>query len=120
MSTAPEAVLLEHSSGILLLVDPATLAICEASKPALGLLGYRREELLGRLITDIECSLADAAFWDEVRQGGPAEARNAAGSYLCASGELLAVTRTVSHAAGDGKRWLVVRAEPLDSGRRTS
>ncbi len=118
MNAALETILLEHSSGILLLVDPSTLAICEVSKPTLALLGYHREELLGRPITDIECSLADAAYWDEVLQGSAAGARNAAGSYLRANGEMLAATKTVSHASSEGRRWLVVRAEPLDTGRR--
>lgn len=118
MSIGLEAILLDHSGGILLLVDPASLAIREVSKPTLGLLGYRREELLGRPITDIECSLADVFFWEEMLQGSSVGARNAEGSYLCASGDVLLATKTVSRVAGDGKAWLVVRAEPLDSGQR--
>ncbi len=118
MSLALDAILLEHSSGILLLVEPSSLAIRAASEPALRLLGYRREALLGRPITDIECSLADALFWEEVRQGGPAEVRNADASYLCAGGDLLPASKTVSRVAHDGELWLVIRAEPLERGRR--
>jgi PAS domain S-box-containing protein len=118
MSIELETILLDHCSGILLLVDPSSLAIREASKPTLRLLGYRRDELLGRSITDIECSLADAHFWEHVRQGGAAEARNAEGTYLCAGGELLAATRTVSRVDAGGGSWLVVRADPADNGQR--
>jgi PAS domain S-box-containing protein len=118
MSAALETILLDHSSGILLLVDASSFAICEVSNPTLRLLGYRREELLGRPITDIECSLADALFWEEALQGSLAEVRNAEGSYLCASGDILPVTKTVSRVAVGAKGWLVVRAEPLDAGPR--
>ena len=114
MSVSLESILLEHSSGILLLVDPVSLAICEVSKPTLLLLGYRREELLGQPITKIECSLADTHFWEEVLHGRPVEAHGAEGSYLCASGDILSANQTVTRVAVDGRTWLVVRAEPFD------
>ena len=118
MSVALDVILLDHSSGILLLVEPSSLAIRAASQPTLQLLGYRREELLGRPMTDIECSLADVLFWEEALRGGNAEVRNAEASYRCASGELLAASKTVARVVGEGKAWLVVRAEPLHPGRR--
>ena len=118
MSTALDAVLLDHSSGILLLVDPSSFAIRAASKPTLQLLGFRREELLGRPITDIECALADVLFWEEARLGGRAETLDAEASYRCAGGELLPASKTVTRVSGEGGDWLVVRAAPLESGRR--
>ena len=114
MSVALDSILLDHSSGILLLVDPASLSIVEASKPALRLLGYRREELVGRAITDIECALADVFYWESVLQGGAAEVQGMEASYLCASGDTLLTTKTVSRAAAGDQAWLVVQAEPLD------
>ena len=118
MSVALETILLDHSSGILLLVEPASLAIRAVSKPTLRLLGYRHEELLGRAITDIECSLADVFFWEEMLQGGRLGAQNAEASYLCAGGDILLASKTVSRVADEGKDWLGVRAQPLDSGQR--
>lgn len=119
MSIAHESILLDHARGILLLVEPSSLAIREASASTLQLLGYRRQELLGRPITDIECSLADVFFWEEVRLGGPAEARDAEASYLCASGDILSAAKTVSRIAGEDEGWLVIHAEPLDSRHHT-
>jgi two-component system cell cycle sensor histidine kinase/response regulator CckA len=118
MNIALDAFLSESGSGILLLVDPQSLAIRAVSKPTLRLLGYRREELLGRPITDIECALADAFFWEEVLQGGPVVAQHAEGSYRCAGGDILSATKTVSRIDGEGGDWLVVRAEPHDFGQR--
>lgn len=118
MSAALESILLEHSSGLLLLVDASSLAICEVSEPTLQLLGYRRDELLGRPISDIECNLADTLFWEEMRQGGVLETRNAEAGYLCANGDILSASKTVTRVARGTERWLVVRAEPLEPGRR--
>ncbi len=114
MSAGFDSLLLDHSSGILLLVDPSSLRIAAASRPALQLLGYRNEELVGRRIDEIECALADVFYWDEVSKGGPAELAGAETSYLRANGDILPAAKTVSRAAVDGKTWLVVRAEALD------
>ncbi len=119
MSAAFESILLDHTREILLLVDPLSLAILEASRPTLKLLGYSREELLGRQITEIECGLSDVFFWDEVRQGGPVEAQGTESSYRCANGETLLVTKTVARAESGGHAWLVIRAEPLGARQRT-
>jgi len=118
MSAGLESVLLDHSSGILLLVDPSSLLIVEASKPALHLLGYRRDELVGRSIREIECALADVFYWEEVLQGGPVELQGIEANYLCANGETLLAVKTVSRVADGDRPWLVVRAEPLDRGRQ--
>ena len=114
MSAELDSLLLDHSSGILLLVDPSSLLIVEASQPALRLLGYRREELLGRPITEIECALADVFYWEEVSKGGTVELSGLEASYLCANGEILAAAKTVSRASAGGKPWLVVHACVLD------
>ena len=114
MSAELDSLLLDHSSGILLLVDPSSLLIVEASQPALRLLGYRREELLGRPITESECALADVFYWEEVSKGGMVELSGLEASYLCANGEILAAAKTVSRASAEGKPWLVVHACVLD------
>jgi PAS domain S-box-containing protein len=119
MSIALESTLLHHARGILLLVDASSLAICEVSESTLQLLGYSREQLLGRPITDIECSLADVFFWEEVRCGGSGEARGAEASYLCANDDILPAAKTVSRVAGEDRDWLVIHAEPLDARQRT-
>ena len=113
-----EALLLDHTREILLLVDPQTQVICEMSAPTLRLLGYRREEVVGRAVTEIECALSDMFFWDEVRQGGPSEVQDTESSYLCANGEVLLASKTVHRVAVGADFWLVIRAEPLHSKRK--
>jgi signal transduction histidine kinase len=118
MTAAREPVLGGDGAAIQLLIDPSSLTIADASRPTLELLGYRREELLGRPITDIECSLADTFFWKELRRGDNVNVQKSECSYRCASGELLSATKTVSCVVSDGTDWLVVSAEPLASGPR--
>jgi diguanylate cyclase (GGDEF)-like protein/PAS domain S-box-containing protein len=119
MSTASafDAALAEHGNEILLLVERHTLAIRAANGGALRHLGYPRETLLGRPITDLECALADVFYWDEVRDGQAGELVDAEASYLCADGRLLDATKTVTRSAINPD-WLVVCAVPAGKLRR--
>lgn len=116
--TSPESLLLEHCNEILLLVDGTSLTIRKANRGALRHLGYNEAELLGRPITDIECSLSDVFFWEDVRQGIAPEVRDAEASYLTASGELLSATKNISRAH-DNSGLLVICATPVGQLRRT-
>ena len=109
-----ESLLLDQTREILLLVDPITLVICEVSKPTLQRLGYTRDALLGRSVTDIECALSDLFFWDEVRQGGSPNVTDTECSYLCSNGDILLASKTVLRVQHETASWLVIRAEPLE------
>ncbi|MFT3735753.1 MAG: ATP-binding protein [Rhodocyclaceae bacterium] len=107
----PESVLLGQSQEILLLVDAQTLSIVEASAATSRQLGYTRDELIGRPITDIECALSDVFFWEEVRAGGGSDISDAEGLYQRADGSTLIARKSVHRCQGDAAGWLVVRAE---------
>jgi two-component system, sensor histidine kinase len=103
------AELLNFSQEILLLVEQESLTIISANISACRQLGYTREELIGRQITDIECALADVFFWEEVRNGGNAEVSDVEGLYQCADGSTLAARKSVLRSPNVAG-WLVVRA----------
>ncbi len=111
-------ILLDHGNEILLLVDRATLQIHSANAGATRHLGYPRTDLIGRPITDLECSLADVFFWEDVKQGITPEVHDAEASYLRADGELLTATKTISRPAAHPE-WLVICAVPTGRLRRT-
>ncbi len=117
MSPSPEALLLDASSEILLLIAPDTLDIVAANAAALHELGYAREALLGRPITEIECALSDVFFWEEVRNGGSAELNDAEGLHQRADGEMLATLKSVSRMPGE-PGWIVVRARSIAEQKR--
>ncbi len=117
MNTSPETLLLDACSEILLLVAPDSLEIVAANAAALRELGYSREALVGRPVTDIECALSDVFFWEEVRNGGSAELNDAEGLHQRADGEMLATLKSVSRVPGE-PGWIVVRARSIADQKR--
>ena len=111
MTPEPCHLLLEHGNEILLLVDIATLEIRSANAAATRHLGYAHSDLIGRSITDIECALTDVFYWEDVRHGITPEVRDSEASYLCANGELLAATKSISRTAS-APGWLAICAVP--------
>lgn len=101
MSIGLDMAMLDASGEILLLVDAVSLHILAANNTGCTLLGYVREDLLGKPITDIECALSDVFFWEEIRLGGNAMQQNAEGMYRKADGDLLPVIKTVSRPLSD-------------------
>ncbi|MEC5384501.1 ATP-binding protein [Uliginosibacterium sp. H3] len=106
------AELLNFAQEILLLVDQSSLNIVSANISACRQLGYKREELIGRPITEIECALADVFFWEEVRNGGNAEVTDVEGLYQCADGSTLTARKSVLRSQ-NFEGWLVVRAHNI-------
>lgn len=115
MMSELERILLEQSGEILLLIDAATLKICEANVWACKQLGYQHDEMLNLTITDIECALSDVFFWEEVRSGGSPELLDAEGIYSTAEGEMLPIIKSVRQVAPG---WLVIRARSIGGERR--
>ncbi len=111
-------ILLDHGNEILLLVDLSTLEILSVNAAATRHLGYSRCELIGRPITDIECSLTDVFFWEDVKHGIAPEVHDSETSYLRADGKQLTATKTISRPATH-PGWAVICAVPTGRLRRT-
>ena len=118
MGMDPNRLLLDHGNEILLLVEPASLAICSANAAATRHLGYAHDALVGKQITDIECALSDVFYWEDVRNGVAPELRDVEASYLRADGEVLQATKTITRAAPDSTL-LVICALPVGKLQRT-
>jgi PAS domain-containing protein len=61
--------MLDHSPQMMLLVDPADLRILVTNRVVEQALGYSGRQLLTMQITDVESSLQDVFYWEEVRNG---------------------------------------------------
>jgi two-component system sensor histidine kinase/response regulator len=87
--------LLVHYEQALLVVDPLNLMIVEANPPACHALGYSREELLQLPITEVESSIQDMFFWDDVRTGQISDLSAVDGEYKRRDESLLSVTKSL-------------------------
>ncbi|MDD5295642.1 MAG: ATP-binding protein [Rhodocyclaceae bacterium] len=112
------ALALLHAAGdMLILVDPATLCVVAANRRALELLGWAEEELLGKCVTEVESTLEDVFYWDEVKSGALPEIESTEGLYQCADGRLLPVMKSV-HGVRVGERpYLAIRAADIRAQR---
>lgn len=111
-------ILLAHSNEMLLLVSPETLEICAANGESYKKLGYTKELLLGKLITDVESALSDIFYWEDVRNGNAIEIHEAEGLYLQSDGSLLPVTKSILIYEDNTQKWLVIRAHDVQRQRQ--
>ncbi|MDO8439122.1 MAG: ATP-binding protein [Telluria sp.] len=90
-----QQLMLDHSPNMMLLVESRELSIVLVNQVAAQVLGYSQEQLLGMCITDIESSLQDVFYWEDVRNGQylPIDAQR--GEYQCADASLLTVTKSI-------------------------
>ena len=94
-SAAIAQALLTHYQQALLVVDPRSLLIIEANPPACQALGYSREELLQLPITEVESSIQDMFFWDDVRAGQISDLGAVDSEYKRQDGTLFSVTKSL-------------------------
>ena len=108
-----ERILLDHAEQMILLVEPESLRIVMANRIAAHSLGYAENELLDKTILDVECSLQDVFYWEEVRCGQYANIESQEGLYLCADGSMRKATKSVKVVEDDGKCWLLIQAREV-------
>jgi len=107
-----DALLLQGSGEILLLIDGANLTILAANPAALQLLGYRSDDLIGQPIGEFECALSDLFFWDELH--AYASERTAQGALRCHDGQVLDVAKSVCRVSEQPLRY-TLRATPVSA-----
>ncbi|PKL74566.1 MAG: hypothetical protein CVV27_19840, partial [Candidatus Melainabacteria bacterium HGW-Melainabacteria-1] len=100
-----EQKMLDHSASMILLVDTDGLQIVRANRQAGQVLGYTVDELLSHKIVDIESSLQDVFYWEEVAAGNFTEIEWQEGLYCGADGELIEVVpgAVATQHSGSGK-----------------
>ncbi|KAB2926805.1 MAG: PAS domain S-box protein [Dechloromonas sp.] len=113
-----EKLMLDHSPDILLLVEPQNLGIIMANRAATQMLGYGEEQLLAMAVTDIESSLQDVFYWEDVRNGQYLNIESQEGLYQCADSSLLTVSKSVRVVEHDGRPLLLIQAKDMRNQRR--
>ncbi|MFA6313349.1 MAG: ATP-binding protein [Sterolibacterium sp.] len=113
-----ERLLLDNAEQMMLLVEPAELRIVAANRVASLALGYSDEELLARSIGEIESSLQDVFYWEDVRNGQYQNIDAHEGLYLRADATTLAVRKSVRVLEHDGRSLLLVQARDIKNEHR--
>lgn len=102
--------MLDHSSHMMLLVEPSQCQIIVVNLTARQMLGYSEEKLLAMTITDVESSLPDIFYWEEARNGQYLEIAAQDSEYRCADGSTLTVSKSIKVVHHDGRSFLLVQA----------
>ncbi len=99
-----------YSKDMMLVVEPATLMIIDASNEILKRLLYSRNELIGKKITDIDHNLSSVIFWNELQRGNETQLVNAESDFLMGNGQQFPVMKNVKHINFLDMNWLIVEA----------
>ena len=94
----------------MLVVEPATLMIIDASNEMLRRLMYSRNDLIGKKITDIDQNLSSVIFWNELQRGNEVQVDNAESDFLMSNGQQFPVMKSVKHINFLDLNWLIVEA----------
>jgi len=113
-----QQLMLDHSPNMMLLVEPGDLRIVVANRVVEQTLGYSEEQLLSMSITDIESSLQDVFYWEDVRNGQYLDIDAQQGEYHCADASLLTVTKFVRVIHHEGAPLLLVQARDIGHERQ--
>ncbi|MDX8129152.1 ATP-binding protein [Methylomonas sp. OY6] len=110
-----EHLMLDYSRYMMLLVEPGELRIIVANKIVEKMLGYSEAELLAMPITNIESSLQDVFYWEDVRNGQYQDIETQDGLYQCADGSMLTVTKSVKVIDHEGSPLILVQARDVQN-----
>ncbi|HEU4846428.1 MAG TPA: ATP-binding protein [Burkholderiaceae bacterium] len=112
-SRSLQQLMLDHSPHMMLLVEPHSLRIIGANQGVAQALGYREEQLDGMAITEIESSLPDVFYWEDVRNGVYQDIEAQEGEYRCADATMLTVAKSVRVIEHEGAPLLLVQARDI-------
>jgi PAS domain S-box-containing protein len=110
--------MLDHSPQMMLLVDPADLRILVTNRVVEQALGYSGRQLLTMQITDVESSLQDVFYWEEVRNGQYQEIAAQEGEYHRADATPIMVMKSVKPIVHEGRTLLLVQARDVRHERK--
>ncbi|PPD29616.1 MAG: histidine kinase [Methylomonas sp.] len=110
-----EHLMIDYSQNMMLLVELSELRIIIANKVVEKMLGYSEEELLAMAITNIESSLQDVFYWEDVRNGQYLDIETQDGLYQCADGSMLMVTKSVKVIHHEGSPLILIQARDIQN-----
>lgn len=111
--------ILDTARDAVLVVDSTAQTILDVDNTACRILGYARDELIGQSLANIECSLQDVFFWEELKMapafGGE---RMIESEWQTRDGNTISVEKRVSSYSEGDKVYWVLHAEDLTRRRQ--
>lgn len=105
---------IERSRDAIMVVDAEQLILLDVDQNVCQMLGYARDQLLGQALANVECSLLDVFFWEDLRlQELPNQNRIAETEWMRRDGSSFHVEKRVSHFSEQGKNFWIIHAEDI-------
>jgi len=105
--------MLDNSPQMMLLIDPVDLRILVTNRAVEQALGYSGEQLLSMQITDIESSLQDVFYWEDVRRGQYQDVDAQESEYQRVDATPITVMKSVRAVGYEGRTLLLVQARDV-------
>ncbi len=111
-------VLRRFSRDMLLILDIDSLLVVDASGEFLKRLGYTREQVVGRHITEFDSGLGAMVFWDEFQRGQERRIEASESDFITGDAGEFAVLKNVRVFNEQGRDWLLVEIEDYTRARQ--
>jgi PAS domain S-box-containing protein len=106
--------IMDHARDAIMVVDADSLTVLDVNQNACQMLGYAHDELIGQPLSNIECSLQDVFFWEDVKQMPHFDgSRVAEGEWLGKNGDAFPVEKRVSSYTENGIRYWIIHVEDI-------
>jgi len=106
--------MIDHSREAILVVQAGTMILEDLNLIASQMLGYLPDELIGRELSKVECSLLDVFFWDELAADPDLEGvRIAETEWMKSDGTSFQVEKRVSLYVEESERYWIIYALDL-------
>ncbi len=106
--------LFDQSREAMMVVDASNLTLIDINVNACQMIGYLPDELIGKELSTVECSLLDMFFWDELAADPAFEGtRVAETEWLRSDGSTFSVEKRVSGYDENGRLFWIIYAEDL-------
>lgn len=111
--------ILDQSREAILVVTADDLLLLDVNLLACQMLGYLREDLVGKALASVECSLLDVFFWSDLALDSAFEIdRVAETEWMGQDGRAFHVEKRVSSYTEHGKNYWIIYAEDLTRRRQ--
>lgn len=113
--------IIDHTRDAIMVVEPEQLVLLDVDQNACQMLGYLREELLGRPLASVECSLQDLFFWEDLKMTPVFDGAVITESeWLMRDGRSFPVERRVTSYSEHGRNYWVLHVEDITRRRQSA